>query len=195
MGGDGWRTFPDRVDVMSEDLAKVFTPVIAFVLPGLIGLYGLSFYLPVIRVWFGTAAEKDTTVGGFFFVLLASLATGLVLSGLRCLVLDRCMPSRPAFDYSKRGPENVERALSDIRAQHYAYYQFYANTLCALAMAFVGWQTATRPRWTIFWETVLALVGVGAVLLWSARDCIKKYDEKTAGVLGLVKSPKRRDTA
>lgn len=180
---------------MHEDLAKAFSPLIAFVLPGLIGLYGLSFRLPVVRVWFGTAADKETTVGGFFFVLLASLAVGLLLSGLRCLVLDCCMPKRPTFDYSKRGSDQVERALADIRAQHYAYYQFYANTLCALAVAFVVWQTATRPAWTAFWGTLLPLIALAPVLLWSARDCLKKYDEKMHGVLGIVKPSKHRDSA
>lgn len=184
----------DRVTDVTEELAKAFSPLIGFVLPGLVALYGLSFQLPIIRVWFGTAAEKDTTIGGFFFVLLASLATGLVISGARCLLIDRCMPTKPQFDYSKRGGEDVERALADIRAQHYAYYLFYANTLCALVVAFVAWQTAVRPTRTVFWLVLAGLLILDAVLFWSARDALGKYDEKTQGVLGFVK-PSRRDRA
>src|SRR5689334_10606000 len=148
-----------------DELAKFFTPLIAWVLPGLTGLYGLSFHVPIIRVWFGTAADKDTTVGGFFFVVLASLAVGLVLSGIRWLVLEsekspfrRLMPPRPAFNYEKRRDEKADAAVADIRAQHFAHYLFYSNMAFALIAVFICWQVSVRPPWIEFAEAAVALV-------------------------------------
>src|SRR6267142_901717 len=174
-----------------DDIAKFFTPIIAFVLPGLTALYGLSFHMPVVRVWFGTAADKDTTVGGFFFVVLASLAVGLVVSGIRWMLVDWWMPQRPSFDYRKRSDEKVEAALADIRAQHYAYFQFYSNMACALVVAFVGWQTSNRPPWMTFVEAFVGVAALCVIMLVVARDCLNKYDEKTTGVLGIVVAPKK----
>jgi len=178
---------------VTEDLHKLFDPLIGYVLPGLMTLYGLSFYVPVIGVWFGLAAEKETTIGGFFFVVLASLGIGLVVSGLRCLVIDEyCMPKKPQFNYANRKNDN-DSALADIRSNHYVYYQFYSNTLCALVVTLFLWHHAVRPPWSTWGGVASAMIVASVVLYFSARDCLKKYDEKTKGILGLVTPPARRE--
>ena len=178
-----------------DDIVKFFAPVVAYVLPGLAGLYGMSFHMPIIRVWFGTAADKDTTVGGFFFVVLASLAVGLVLNGVRWLALEnlllhRWMPKRPNFNYERRKEEKAEVALADIRAQHYVYYQFYSNMVFGLIGIFVGWQTFTRPTWSSFFTAIVALTLIVWIMLVIAKDCLEKYDEKASGVLGIIEPKK-----
>jgi hypothetical protein len=121
----------------SDDLSKLFTPVIAYLLPVLVGLYGASFYAETLQGWFTTAETQQTSVGGFLFMLLAALGAGFVLSGLRCLIVDRCMPKVPLFDHGRRADERIQQAIEHIRVQHYAYYQFYANIVSGGAGSFV----------------------------------------------------------
>jgi hypothetical protein len=68
-----------------------FGTVIAFVTPGFIGLYALSYHVPTARSWLDAATNKEQSVGVFLMVLLASIAIGLVISGMPQLVIDNLL--------------------------------------------------------------------------------------------------------
>lgn len=68
---------------------KNFGIVIAFLLPGFILLWGLSFSFEEVRGWLEVSAKKDgLTVGGFLYATLASLSLGMVISAVRWLLID-----------------------------------------------------------------------------------------------------------
>src|SRR5438132_12180024 len=69
-----------------------FGLLIAFLLPGFILLWGLSFSYPGVASWLTTnSGEHSSEVGGFLYSTLASLALGLLISGVRWRVVDLLM--------------------------------------------------------------------------------------------------------
>lgn len=81
---------------MKDEIPKYFGLLLAFVLPGFVGLWALSYFEPTLGQWFSTAADKDTSVGSFFFVVLASIGMGVFVSGLRWLLTEAMLPLFPA---------------------------------------------------------------------------------------------------
>src|SRR5437016_9037600 len=77
-----------------------FGTVIAFVAPGFVGFYAVSYHVPTARAWLDAASNKEQSVGVFLLVLLASIAIGLIVSGVRQLVIDRILCSRWLGNYA-----------------------------------------------------------------------------------------------
>jgi hypothetical protein len=176
---------------VKQDLQQYFGLVIAYVLPGMLGLYAVSFYVPVIGEWFGVARQQEATVGGFLFVLLASIGMGVFLQALSWAFLDRFMPRISALDLTKRTGD-VELAYQDLREQHLRYSQFYANTLIALVLVFVAWYWAAPRTHVAVLVRLGLLLLVGFVLFRAAVDALERYENKRAKLLGL---PKTKDAA
>jgi hypothetical protein len=173
----------------AETLAQSFGLSIAFVIPGAIGLYATSFFVPIVAVWFG--ADAGTTVGGFLFVLLGSAGMGVFISGLRWLVTEKltkvfkAMPEE--LDVARRKDPGNEATYQDVLARHYQFFQFYANTPFALALLYLAWVTAgpspldlERALW-VFFLMILADI----VLLLSAHHALGRCEHKLRDILGL----------
>lgn len=73
---------------MSEIRRDNFGVIIAYLLPGMIALWGISFLSETVRAWFGATGENAATVGGFMHVALASLAAGLLVGAVGDCGLD-----------------------------------------------------------------------------------------------------------
>ena len=80
--------------MQQDQLGKSFGLIIAFLIPGMVGLYAVSIYVPVIREWFGIAVDQSTTIGGFLFVIVASIGMGVFISGMRWFVLEHLIWKR-----------------------------------------------------------------------------------------------------
>jgi hypothetical protein len=181
---------------MDEKISQYFGLIIAFLIPGMVGLYALSFFEPALREWFGLAASSPTTIGGFLFVILASVGMGVFLSGVRWFVCENCFslfPSAPPLQVEDRQDERKDKAYQDIRAQHYVYYLFYANLMIALLLLFVCWflRAEPRPQWRDIGVGLGVLIAVMVVLYFSARDALAKFDLKAGRLLGFAKPPTR----
>jgi hypothetical protein len=157
-----------------------FGTVIAFVAPGFIGLYALSYHVLTARTWLDAASNKEQSVGVFLMVLLASIAIGLVISGVRQLVIDNLLCSsrlgrfalpQHALDWSKITEKNLP-LLNTIRDGYYWYYHFYSNTLVSVVFwAAARWTAGVSFRW---WHwMVIAFAAIG--LLSSARFSLQRY--------------------
>lgn len=169
---------------MGDDLSKAFGLTIAFLLPGLVGLYALSFFEPRILDWFGLAAQQEASVGGFLFVIVSSIGIGVFISGMRWLFIDWIFGAPPAIESrSRTRDQQTEQIYQDIRIQHYQFYQFYANTLCALVLVYIAWFIATNPPWSNAGTRGGVLIGIGVVLFLSARNAVHTYDRKVLNLL------------
>lgn len=62
--------------------------VIAYLVPGLVGLSVVSDFLPAVEPWL-RGGDNPPTVGGFLYGTLAALASGLTISAIRWLTLDQ----------------------------------------------------------------------------------------------------------
>jgi hypothetical protein len=168
--------------------AGSFGFAIAFLVPGAVGLWGIGQNVPTIREWFGATAESQATAGGFLFVLLASMAVGLVISGLRQEILDRLFFAkvlkieRPPLDEMKLIRPDVLAAVRFSAESYYRYYQFYANMAFAVTFAYVAW---LAHDWGWSWWRVgglgLLLLSV-IVLIKSSTYSLERYYESLKGI-------------
>ncbi len=180
---------------MDEKLSQYFSLIIGFLVPGLIGLFAVSYLEPSVRDWFGGAPGSPTTVGGFLFAVVGSAGMGVFISRVRWFLCDHCFglfPSAPNLQLESRRDSNHEKAYQDLRAQHYMYFLFYANSLIALQLLFVSWfaMAQPRPQWIHVGLRFALLLAASVVLYFSAKDALAKFDLKAARLLGLVIPPK-----
>ncbi|MGA2501269.1 MAG: hypothetical protein ABSH20_26315, partial [Tepidisphaeraceae bacterium] len=138
---------------MGELSGRNFGLVIAYMLPGLVCLAGLSPFSPMVRSWLamtgsgnpaGSAGPGAPSVAGFCFVALASLAAGLMVSAVRWAAVDslhhRTGVTRPAWEDATLSVKL--EAFDYIVENHYRYYQFYANMLVALPFSYAALRVA-----------------------------------------------------
>lgn len=170
---------------MKENSLDDFGFVIAYLLPGLVALWGCGYFEPTIRSWFGAVPENAPTIGGFLYVTLASLAAGLVASTVRWMLIDtlfhRTGIPRPHWNFS-RLQANVA-AFDFLVGIHYRYYQFYANGAVAVVFTSVARHLAAGQRAHGLDMLDLAAVVLIAVLLAGARDTFRKYCTRVGQVL------------
>lgn len=158
--------------------------VIAFVAPGFVAFLALSYHMPVASSWMNAASTADQGVGVFLFVLLASSAMGLIVSGVRALTIDNLLfwqrlpqklrVQRPSVKWGKLDSEKLA-ILVTVRDAFYRHYQFYSNTLVALVFWATSRATANRPCLS-WWHWPAIAAGIGA-LLFSARDSLSRYGD------------------
>jgi hypothetical protein len=167
---------------MKDVTEKNFGVIIAFLLPGSLLLWGLSYSSAEIAGWLAkSSAANAPTIGGFLYATVASLALGLLVSAFRYLIIDNflryvtCL-RYPDFDFTKLKDEDAYRVFQGALENHYRYYQYYSNTLVALIMAFSLYVMSARewPR-PVVWIVVIA---TALVLLLASRDSLKKYYER-----------------
>ena len=60
-----------------------FGVLIAYILPGLLVLWGLSELSPAFRGWLAAAAPDTATIGGFLYITIAAIGAGLTASTVR----------------------------------------------------------------------------------------------------------------
>jgi len=169
---------------MGEVLGRGFGLCIAYVVPGLVALWGVSVIEPSVGVWLKSASESGPSVGSFLFVLLASIAAGLTASAVRWAVVDsvhRWMGLKaPRWRISEL--QDKLEAYQVLVEHHYRHYQFYSNTLVSGTFAFAA-DVSVRGRsgggaWMIVGWAMLAVVFFAA-----SRDTLRKYYTRVAELL------------
>jgi len=169
----------------SESPLNDFGLIIAYLLPGVTALWGVSYFFPIVRHWLGSAAPEAPTIGGFLYLTVSALTAGLTVGTVRWLVLDtlhhRTGVRPPRWDFALLG-RNVE-AFTVLRDIHYRYYEFNANTLVALIWVYAARRIAVGP-----WDAPPGLIDVGFLLLacvffLGSRDTLTKYYQRTGELL------------
>ena len=103
---------------------RAYSITIGFLIPGLVVLASLATVSAPVMTWF-TGAANGPTFAGLFFVVLAALALGFVVTSIRYVAFEAipwplkgCMVKPgPKLDHTKR--KEVEAAYQDIRLNHY----------------------------------------------------------------------------
>ena len=168
---------------MKELTASNFGLLVAYLLPGFVGVLGIAVYSSTIRSWVASGSGSGPSVGGFLYLSLASLTAGLVISTIRWAVIDSIHHATgvhpPAWDF-RRLQERLG-AFELLVESHYRYYQFYANMLVAGAVAYMGWRLNQSPRLT---TTDVAMIALEAVLFAGSRDALRKYYRRGEQLFG-----------
>lgn len=153
---------------------KSFGVLIAFLLPGFIATLGLSLQSPTVATWVQGYGQSQPSVGGMLFATVLSLWNGLIASTVRWLVVDRIHRwtgvRKTSWDY-RRLQANIA-AYQLLEENHYRFYQFYGNSLCAVIFTFGAWRFSTQS--CIGWPE-LGFVLISLLLFLGSRDTLQKY--------------------
>ena len=153
-----------------------FGPLIAYLAPGATVLLGFSQFFPSLQNWFSTTPADVPTIGGFLYLTVSSIATGMTVSAIRWATLDtlheRTGLPAPAFDFSRLGDNVAGFAL--LIEIHYRHYLFYANMFVATAIAYVCCRIHAGGIWP------LGMIDGGiwlleAIFFYTSRDTLAKY--------------------
>jgi hypothetical protein len=171
---------------MKDITDKNFGVIIAFLIPGFMLLWGLSYSSSMVAAWLVKSSAADApTVGGFLYATLASLALGLLISAIRWFFVDHflyyftCL-KQTKVDFSKLKTKEAFAAFEGVVENHYRYYQYYSNTFVAVVISFAAylWAGKDTSSKTVIFGVILLCV----VLLLASRDCLKKYHERAAEI-------------
>ena len=164
-----------------KDLSSTsFGYIIAFLLHGLLGLYGLSLWSKSIEALIKPATSIDATVGPSFLVLLAALTTGLIIGAIRFYLYEKWICKNHHFPpdlFTKLGIGEkliVFRAVVD---EHYRYHQFFGGCSVSLLIVFPRWLWNAWPALTCASAilVIVAFIFLEIVLGAAARDALIFY--------------------
>ena len=163
-----------------------FGLVVAYLLPGFIGLAGIAMVVPVIAHWLAPPAGlSEADIGAPVYAILAATALGMILSCLRWIIIDHI------HHWTGLKPPKWNLATLESRLESfnyivegtYRYYQFYSNTLIAIILAY------SLIRWTGTFPLLGPGTDIAAVLLCVAlfagsRDALAKYYQRSSQLVG-----------
>lgn len=172
---------------------RAYSITIAFLIPGLVVLASLASFNAAVAAWF-TGAANGPTFAGLFFVMLAALTLGLVITSIRWVVFEvlqwpgvGCLVKPgPRLDHRKRS--ECEAAYLDIRLNHYYYYLASANLAVALPMGVTLWKAGSdpAPTWSLFIAAIALSAAATAALAYSGCGAVRRYDQKRQILLGIL---------
>jgi len=172
---------------MKDVTNKNFGVIIALLLPGFVLLWGLSFSNDEVKTLLeATSKDESRTIGGFFYVTLASLSAGLLLSAVRWLIVDHllvccCRVPKPNFSFAHLEDPTRYAIFLGVVENHYRYYQYYSNTLVAIIVAFIAYlRCGDKGPSCMEWTVVASLL---IALFFASRDSMKKYHERGKQIL------------
>lgn len=172
---------------MKESSGRQFGITIAYIAPGFIGLAGLAPFLPVVASWLRPVGGGELGLGPPLYAVMAAMVVGQVLSCFRWALVDRAHAwtgvTRPAWDDAQL--QRVLDGFDYLVQNHYRYYEFTANSLLAVILAYgLNRWLGTLPF--LGPVTDLAVVAVSAVLFAASRDALSKYYLRTSRLVGLA---------
>ena len=131
---------------MKDVTTTSFGYVIAFLLPGLFGMYGLGFWSHRVEILMRTAGTADATLGPSLIVLFAALAFGLFLSAARFFLFEKMVCRGKSLDprvfLLLRDADRLS-LFKEIADAHYRYHQFYGGCFVAAPISYLGWLTTS----------------------------------------------------
>ena len=167
---------------MKDITDKNFGVIIAFWLPGVILLWGLTYSYPELSAWLTKASGSEAaTIGGFLYVTLAALALGMVISAVRWMIVDTVFHyvplvrvQRREFDFGSLKQKDTFAVFQGAVENFYRFYQYYSNTLVSIAAAVItyrvigGKELISSFAWGAIALTCLAL-------FLASRNSLKNY--------------------
>lgn len=162
-----------------------FGLVVAYLVPGFVILWGLSWHFSTIASWLRGPSADAPTVGDLFYATLASVACGMFANMARWAVLDtihhRTGVQVPAWDFSRL--QEKLSAYEILVEFHYRFYQFGANALIAILSTYILFRSS-MVGWAYQWGWVDGgLVLVCVVLFLGSRDALRKYYRRAGALL------------
>lgn len=153
-----------------------FGYLIAFLLPGIFGLYALGRWFPEIQDVLKRVLTPDATVGPSFIVLMVAIGVGVCISGVRFFLFERAIfHGRKAPDYHDMDDKALARQTA-IVDHLYRFHQFYGNCAVATLILYAAWVRIWHHMLSQSIGWTLGFVALETLLVASACDSFIKYD-------------------
>jgi len=172
---------------MKDVTSTSFGYVIAFLLPGILGLFALASWFPGLGELLEPATSKDATLGPSFFLLLSCLTVGLIIGAARYYIFQKGLCRRHQL------PSDIFKGLSGEKLvafkaavdEHYRYHQFYGGCAIALPILFCGWIRQIWPSLSTLKSCwfILVFIGFDFFLVITAMDAYKQYCRRSAQIV------------
>lgn len=166
-----------------------FGLMVAYLLPGFIGLAGIASFVPVVATWLRPTTYAEASLGPPIYAVIAATTIGMLASCFRWLLIDhiheRTGVVPPIWDDTQLEERIV--AFNYLVESHYRYYQFVGNTLIAVLAAYgLNRFMDTSPLLGV--GTDVAVVFLSAALFAASRDALSKYYTRTGRLVGQVQT-------
>src|SRR4051812_19769702 len=123
---------------MTEISSRQFGVIVAYVLPGFIGLAGLAPLFPVVARWLRPVSQGEFGLGPPLYAVMGATAVGLILSCFRWLLIESFLRwtgvTPPMWD--DRQLDELLGGFDYLVQSHYRYFEFTGNTLIAMIGAY-----------------------------------------------------------
>ncbi len=143
---------------MKDLTTTSFGLIIAYVLPGSAGLYGLSFLIAAFKDVADRLLTANADVGLFLLVVAAAVIAGLQINVLRWAIYEKFLFSDlklAEFSYGKLDGENKLKMVLYVIEENYRYHQFYGGM--TIVMPVIYWACLHR-YYPAFVQTMLMKV-------------------------------------
>ena len=168
-----------------DSTSKQFGLMVAYLLPGFIVLAGIAPFAPLVAAWLQPLSQAQANLGAPVYAVLAATTIGMIVSCFRWLIIDHVhhwTGVRPPVWDDSRLSERVG-AFNYLVDNHYRYYQFYANILIAVAVAYlINRIAASSPLLGL--GTDLCFLVISGGLFAGSRDALSKYYLRTDRLIG-----------
>ena len=175
---------------MSNVTSTTFGYVIAFLLPGMVGLVAASYWFPRLRAVLQELMTCDVSFGFFFGVILLALVAGLQVCAARWAVYemlirkirgkDRVLPE----EFARLTNEGVLKAFRASVDEIYRYHQFWGAMSLLIPVVFFGWGLAYERTHALCIGWVITIFAITEVLTcWCAYDTYFKSLGRSKKVL------------
>jgi hypothetical protein len=177
----------DSAPEMKDLSSTSFGYLIAFLLPGIFGLYAFTYWFPQVGVILQPLLKADATVGPSLVFLSVAVGMGLCLSAVRFLIFEKLLCKAHHFPpnlFASLYKENKLTAFKAVVDEHYRYHQFYGGCGVAVLVLFAGW----------FFEHLtfncqLVYLGIGFILVElllgsAARVSFIRYVDRGTVIVG-----------
>lgn len=159
-----------------------FGLLIAYIVPGFLGLYAVSEHSTVIENLLGGSTNTPTT-GAIVPLLLLALASGVVINAITWILVRPMIEftgvKRPHLRYGKISKELLD-VYNEAIESSYRYYQSYGNLFAILLMiGFNSLISSTLPNLHL----VIIYLAVLLILFFAARDSLNRSYQQMSDIL------------
>ena len=167
---------------MKDLTSTSFGYIIAFLLPGLLGLYALTYWFSPAGQIISPVLKADTTVGPSVILLLIALAVGLCVSALRFFLFEKLLCRNHKFPpdmFSKLAAEGRLASFKSVVDEHYRYHQFYGGCAVAILILYTGWLRHAIDDIDLRFVLVSVAFGLFELLLIvTGKDAFVRYVQR-----------------
>lgn len=175
---------------MKDVTSTSFGLLIAYLLPGIAGLYATTFVSPESRQILDLLVAAKADAGLFIMVILVAVGMGLIITTLRWKIFEVWFCSGDCLkteDFAKLGgSDNVLTSFQAANDEYYRYHQFWGGITILLIPVFSGWICKLIQNQQCWRALILAISGilVEVLVYQAARESLNRYHEKAKAILG-----------